>query len=113
MAGIGWAPLGGEWWTWQWCLRSGARQQVGLVSSGLPVRSSSSGGGCQHCWMAGLCLCCAGCQVSLGGNGPPTLLSHPSLCPLPCCRLGWESLFFAAFFVAAWAALSAVRHQRR
>jgi hypothetical protein len=19
MAGIGWAPLGGEWWTWQWC----------------------------------------------------------------------------------------------
>ena len=23
MAGIGWAPLGGEWWTWQWCLRGG------------------------------------------------------------------------------------------
>jgi hypothetical protein len=19
MAGIGWAPLGGEWWTWRWC----------------------------------------------------------------------------------------------
>jgi hypothetical protein len=20
MAGIGWAPLGGEWWTWRWCV---------------------------------------------------------------------------------------------
>jgi hypothetical protein len=20
MAGIGWPPLGGEWWTWQWCV---------------------------------------------------------------------------------------------
>jgi hypothetical protein len=23
MAGIGWAPLGGEWWTWQWCVSIG------------------------------------------------------------------------------------------
>jgi hypothetical protein len=22
MAGIGWAPLGGEWWTWRWCIWS-------------------------------------------------------------------------------------------
>lgn len=27
--------------------------------------------------------------------------------------LGWEALFFAGFVVAAWAALSLVRHQRR
>jgi hypothetical protein len=26
MAGIGWAPLGGEWWTWRWCPCFATRQ---------------------------------------------------------------------------------------
>ena len=25
MAGIGWAPLGGEWWTWRWCVAAAMR----------------------------------------------------------------------------------------
>jgi hypothetical protein len=36
MAGIGWAPLGGEWWTWRWCImlplggHCGCRKSEGL-----------------------------------------------------------------------------------
>jgi hypothetical protein len=44
MAGIGWAPLGGEWWTWQWCwccwiAEVGNSMRIGLarVSASLAV----------------------------------------------------------------------------
>jgi hypothetical protein len=40
MAGIGWAPLGGEWWTWRWC------------SPKLPARLGNGGrgdGAAQNC----------------------------------------------------------------
>jgi hypothetical protein len=29
MAGIGWAPLGGEWWTWQWCVEDEQAKPAG------------------------------------------------------------------------------------
>jgi hypothetical protein len=58
MAGIGWAPLGGEWWTWQWCLSASLldRQLSGHGQFVLPTRVSQNVSGRPvrrpHCWGA-------------------------------------------------------------
>jgi hypothetical protein len=42
MAGIGWAPLGGEWWTWQWCWAMAARWQPTLPPWAASCSSASA-----------------------------------------------------------------------
>ena len=88
---------------------------MGLVSNGAvcAVQQQWWWDLCEHRWMAGLCLYCAECRACPARNANQPFLHILSLCPGLRCRLGWESLFFAVFFLAAWAALSAVRHQRR
>jgi hypothetical protein len=46
MAGIGWAPLGGEWWTWQWCLPNRPSAQPALPQRGAASRKACIIAGC-------------------------------------------------------------------
>jgi hypothetical protein len=43
MAGIGWAPLGGEWWTWQWCQPVSTAQHAHLPALCAPLLSETRG----------------------------------------------------------------------
>jgi hypothetical protein len=80
MAGIGWAPLGGEWWTWQWCWCSFYLMVPRCGAQSHPPRTA-------HRWLSvghWLCLTtkgrspnpkaqqCDGCPAAL-----PTLLTYP------------------------------------